>query len=66
MIFFTVIFSKFCKKFRSRHQKCSTKKHVKVAGLKVYNFIKMRLQNRCFPVNIAKLLRTPILKNICE
>ena len=23
-------------------------------------------QNRCFPVNIAKLLRTPILENICE
>ena len=25
-----------------------------------------RLQHRCFPVNIAKFLRTPILKNICE
>ena len=23
-------------------------------------------QHRCFPVNIAKILRTPILKNICE
>ena len=30
----------------------------KVAGLKAYNFIKKRLQHRCFPVNIAKLLRT--------
>ena len=30
------------------------------------NFIKKRLQHRCFPVNIAKFLRTPILKNICE
>ena len=29
-------------------------------------FIKMRLQHRCFPVNIAKFLRAPILKNICE
>ena len=28
MIFFTVIFSKFCKKFRSSHQRCSTKKDV--------------------------------------
>ena len=23
-------------------------------------------QHRCFPVNVAKFLRTPILKNICE
>ena len=30
------------------------------------NFIKKRLQHRCFPVNIAKLLSTPILKNIGE
>ena len=29
-------------------------------------FIKKRLQHRFFPVNIAKLLRTPILKNNCE
>ena len=29
-----------------------------VTGLKVGNFIKKRLQYRCFPVNIAKLLRT--------
>ena len=27
MIFFTVIFSKFCKGFRSRHQRCSIKKN---------------------------------------
>ena len=24
------------------------------------------LQHRCFPVNIAKILRTLVLKNICE
>ena len=30
------------------------------------NFIKKRLQQRCFLVNIAKFLRTPILENICE
>ena len=30
------------------------------------NFIKKRLQHRCFPVNIANLFRIPILKNICE
>ena len=30
----------------------------KVASLKAYNFIKKRLRHRCFPVNMAKLLRT--------
>ena len=34
--------------------------------MKSYNFIKKRLQHRCFPLNIAKFLRTPTLKNICE
>ena len=38
----------------------------KVTGLEVWNFIKKRLQQRCFLVNIAKFLRTPILKNICQ
>ena len=39
----------------------------KVAGLKdtTCNF-KKRLQHRCLPVNIANILRTRILKNICE
>ena len=37
----------------------------KVAGLQVCNFIEMRLQHRCFPVNTTKFLRTPIL-SICE
>ena len=30
------------------------------------NFIKRRLQHSCFAVNIAKFLRTLILKNICK
>ena len=30
------------------------------------NFIKKRLQLRCFPVNTAKFLRTHILKNSCK
>ena len=63
---------------RSYHQRCSIKKVAqrqisvlespfnKVAGLQACNFIKRRLQRRCFPVNIAKFLRTPILKNNCE
>ena len=38
----------------------------KVVGLQVCNFIKNRLQHRCFPVKFAKVLRTPILENICE
>ena len=38
----------------------------KVAGPQPCKFIKKRLQHKCFPVNIAKFVRTPILKNICE
>ena len=34
--------------------------------MKVCNFIKKRLQHRCFPVNIAKLLKTLVSKNIYE
>ena len=37
-----------------------------VAGLKACNFVKKRPQHRFFPVNIAKFLRTAILKNIWE
>ena len=37
-----------------------------VAELEACNCIKKRLQHRCFLVNIAKIFRTPILKNICE
>ena len=37
----------------------------KVADLKACNFIKKRLQHRCFPVNTAKYLG-PILKDICK
>ena len=38
----------------------------KVADLQAPNFIKKRPQHRCFPANIAKFLRTVILKNIIE
>ena len=37
-----------------------------VADQKASSFILQRLQHRCFLVNIAKFLRTPILKNICK
>ena len=30
------------------------------------NLIKKRLQHKCVPVNIAKFIRTPIVKNICK
>ena len=38
----------------------------KVTVLKDCNFIGKRIQLRCFSVNIAKFLRTPILKNFCK
>ena len=31
----------------------------KVAGLRLATLIKKKLQQRCYPVNIAKFLRTP-------
>ena len=59
--------------YRSSHQRNSIKqvvlKHFAIftgKQLKVYNFIKKRLQHRCFPENIAKFLRAPILKNKSE
>ena len=38
----------------------------KVAVLQLSNVVKERFQHKCFPVNIAKFLKTPFLKNICE
>ena len=38
----------------------------KIADLKFCNFIKKKLQHRYFTVNIAKFLRAPVPKNICE
>ena len=35
-------------------------------GLQTCNFIKKRLQHRCFLDSTAKFFRTTILKNICE
>ena len=59
--------------FTSSHQRCSIKKAVlKITqysqenAFSPANFIEKRIQHRYFPVNIAKFLRTPILKNICE
>ena len=38
---------------------------IKLQALSPVTLLK-RLQHRCFPMNIVKFLRTPILKNICE
>ena len=38
----------------------------KAAGLQVCNFIKKRLQHRCFPVIIANFFKNTYFKNICE
>ena len=47
-------------------KKCVLKKFPIFTGkhLKACNLIKRRIQHKCFPVNIAKFLRTPTLKNI--
>ena len=37
-----------------------------LAGFKTCNFLKKRLQQKCFPVNIAKFLKTLILIKICK
>ena len=56
--------------FRSNHWRCFMKKAVLknfaifTGKLQACNFIEKRLQHSCFPLNIAKLLKTPILKNI--
>ena len=62
----------FCKKGVLSFAK-STGKHLcqslffnKVAFKKPATLFKKRLWHRCFPVNFAKFLRTPILKNICK
>ena len=38
----------------------------KIAGYQSCNYIKKRLQHKCFSVNIANFLRTSFLTNICE
>ena len=38
----------------------------KILGLKACNFIKKRLQHRCYPVKFAKFLKTSILRTIAS
>ena len=50
----------------SQENTCVGSRFNRLAGFKTCNFIKKRLQHWCFPMNIAKFLRTLILKKICE
>ena len=58
---------------RNSHWKYSVKKvflkickiSLETLSKRACNFIKKRLQHRCFP-EFEKFVRTPILKNICE
>ena len=53
-----------CKNHKSSYWRCSVKE--RVFKNFVSNFIKKRLQHRCFLVKLAKFLRTSIFKKICE
>ena len=56
-----VFYRKSCsKKFRNIHRKTS------VLGFKTCNFLKKRLQHRCFSMNVAKFLRILVLIKICK
>ena len=70
----------YFEKIKSSHRRCSVTKvflkmsHVsqentcdgEIVNLQAWNFIKKELKHRCFLVKFAKLLKTSILKNICE
>ena len=60
---FIGVFQSGCsQKYHKIHKKTPVLEFLfdKVAGLKAYNFNKKRLLHRCFPVNIAKFLRTAL------
>ena len=46
------------------HRKASVLESLFNKGLKAYNFIKKRLQHKCFPAKFAKPLKTLIFENI--
>ena len=51
-------------KFTGKHL-CQSFFFNKVAGLRPATLLKKRLWHRCFPVNFAKFLKTPFLRNTC-
>ena len=63
-----VFYRKICScRIRIIHRKIPKSLFNRVVGLKASNFIKRDCkQDKFFPVNIAKFLRTPILKKIFE
>ena len=63
-----VFFKKALKKISNIHRKTTVLESLlnKVAAFQPCSFIRKILRHRCFPVNIAKFLRTPILKSICQ
>ena len=64
--FFKKKYKKFLGKyFEGRNQKVHYVA-LKYTTIKAYNFIEKKLWHRCFPMNIRKFLRTPILQKICE
>ena len=56
------------KNFLNIHRKTSVvePRFKNFAGLEAYNLIKKDFSTGLFPENTEKILRTPILKNICE
>ena len=58
----------FCKKGILKNFAIFTRKQLcwSLFLIKLQAFIIKRLQHMCFLVNIAKLLKAPILKDICE
>ena len=58
----------FSQKFRNIHRNTPVSESLFdiVVDLEACNFIKKRLQDRCFSVNIMEFLKIPILKNTCE
>ena len=54
-------------RYRSSHRRCSVKNvFLSISHYSQKNTSLSTQQHRCFTVNIAKFLKTPILKNICE
>ena len=49
-------------KFTGKHL-CQSLIFNKAAGLRLATVLKKRLWHRCFPLNFAKFLRTPVLQN---
>ena len=65
ILFADLLQNRFSKEFRKFHRKTPVLESLftNVTGLQRCNFIKKRLQHRCFPVKFAKFLRTSFWQN---